>query len=99
MTSFLTTWVALGLEEILETWCIVCHDLIDGCKRCSSFCPGVIESIAVSAEGALLCSVGDDQAMKVFDVVNFDMINMLKLGWVWYTNVSSLDSFGVKALL
>lgn len=45
------------------------------------FCSaGVIESIAVSAEGALLCSVGDDQAMKVFDVVNFDMINMLKLG-------------------
>lgn len=45
-----------------------------------AFCPGVIESIAVSAEGALFCSVGDDQAMKVFDVVNFDMINMLKLG-------------------
>uniref|UniRef100_A0AAX7V6K2 peptidylprolyl isomerase n=1 Tax=Astatotilapia calliptera TaxID=8154 RepID=A0AAX7V6K2_ASTCA len=42
---------------------------------------GVIESIAVSAEGALFCSVGDDQAMKVFDVVNFDMINMLKLGF------------------
>lgn len=41
---------------------------------------GVIESIAVSCEGALFCSVGDDQAMKVFDVVNFDMINMLKLG-------------------
>uniref|UniRef100_A0AAV2IW90 peptidylprolyl isomerase n=1 Tax=Knipowitschia caucasica TaxID=637954 RepID=A0AAV2IW90_KNICA len=42
---------------------------------------GVIESIAVSAEGALFCSVGDDQAMKVFDVVNFDMINMFKLGF------------------
>uniref|UniRef100_A0A3P9IRK5 peptidylprolyl isomerase n=1 Tax=Oryzias latipes TaxID=8090 RepID=A0A3P9IRK5_ORYLA len=42
---------------------------------------GVIESIAVSAEGALFCSVGDDRAMKVFDVVNFDMINMLKLGF------------------
>ncbi|XP_027018184.1 peptidylprolyl isomerase domain and WD repeat-containing protein 1 [Tachysurus fulvidraco] len=41
----------------------------------------VIECISVSAEGALLCSVGDDQAMKVFDVVNFDMINMLKLGF------------------
>ncbi|MGH0162249.1 UNVERIFIED_CONTAM: hypothetical protein FKN15_047684 [Acipenser sinensis] len=41
---------------------------------------GVIECIGVSAEGALFCSVGDDQAMKVFDVVNFDMINMLKLG-------------------
>ncbi|KAB1280928.1 Peptidylprolyl isomerase domain and WD repeat-containing protein 1 [Camelus dromedarius] len=42
---------------------------------------GVIESIAVSSEGALFCSVGDDKAMKVFDVVNFDMINMLKLGF------------------
>ncbi|XP_016369747.1 peptidylprolyl isomerase domain and WD repeat-containing protein 1-like, partial [Sinocyclocheilus rhinocerous] len=41
---------------------------------------GVVECISVSAEGALFCSVGDDQAMKVFDVVNFDMINMLKLG-------------------
>ncbi|OWK02243.1 PPWD1 [Cervus elaphus hippelaphus] len=42
---------------------------------------GVIESIAISSEGALFCSVGDDKAMKVFDVVNFDMINMLKLGY------------------
>ncbi|KAM9456620.1 peptidylprolyl isomerase domain and WD repeat-containing protein 1 [Clarias gariepinus] len=42
---------------------------------------GVIECISVSAEGALLCTVGDDRAMKVFDVVNFDMINMLKLGF------------------
>lgn len=48
--------------------------------RCWYFSAGVIEGIAVSAEGALFCSVGDDQAMKVFDVVNFDMINMLKLG-------------------
>ena len=46
------------------------------------FSAGFLECIAVSAEGALFCSVGDDQAMKVFDVVNFDMINMLKLGWV-----------------
>lgn len=44
------------------------------------FASGVIEGIAVSAEGALFCSVGDDKAMKVYDVVNFDMINMLKLG-------------------
>lgn len=46
------------------------------------FAAGVIESIAVSSEGALFCSVGDDKAMKVFDVVNFDMINMLRLGYV-----------------
>ena len=43
---------------------------------------GYMECIAVSSEGAIFCSVEDDQAMKVFDVVNFDMINMLKLGYV-----------------
>ncbi|KAG7274055.1 hypothetical protein CRUP_030777 [Coryphaenoides rupestris] len=42
---------------------------------------GIMECMAVSSEGAIFCSVGDDQAMKVFDVVNFDMINMLKLGF------------------
>uniref|UniRef100_A0A8C5B717 peptidylprolyl isomerase n=1 Tax=Gadus morhua TaxID=8049 RepID=A0A8C5B717_GADMO len=45
---------------------------------------GYMECIAVSSEGAIFCSVGDDQAMKVFDVVNFDMINMLKLGYVFH---------------
>lgn len=49
-------------------------------RVCYLVLTGVIESIAVSSEGALFCSVGDDKAMKVFDVVNFDMINMLKLG-------------------
>lgn len=58
--------------------CILLYGVV--CTNVFVFSPGVIESIAVSAEGALLCSVGDDQAMKVFDVVNFDMINMLKLG-------------------
>lgn len=50
---------------------------------------GVVESIAASSEGALLCTVGDDQAMKVFDVVNFDMINMMKLGYVQYGMTTS----------
>ncbi|XP_006871060.1 PREDICTED: peptidylprolyl isomerase domain and WD repeat-containing protein 1-like [Chrysochloris asiatica] len=53
---------------------------------------GVIESIAVSSEGALLCSVGDDKAMKVFDVVNFDMINMLKLGTMVLYSYTTIGS-------
>uniref|UniRef100_UPI00358DE951 peptidylprolyl isomerase domain and WD repeat-containing protein 1-like n=1 Tax=Myxine glutinosa TaxID=7769 RepID=UPI00358DE951 len=42
---------------------------------------GIIEGVATSSEGALFCSIGDDKAMKIFDVVNFDMINMIKLGY------------------
>lgn len=55
-----------------------------------TFAAGVIEGVSVSADGALFCSVGDDQAMKVFDVVNFDMINMLRLGSVKVSCVASL---------
>lgn len=55
-----------------------------------TFAAGVIEGVSVSADGALFCSVGDDQAMKVFDVVNFDMINMLRLGSVKVPRHASL---------
>uniref|UniRef100_A0A2K5P9B1 peptidylprolyl isomerase n=1 Tax=Cebus imitator TaxID=2715852 RepID=A0A2K5P9B1_CEBIM len=41
----------------------------------------IIESVAVSSEGALFCSAGDEKAMKEFEAVNFDMIHMLKLGY------------------
>ena len=41
---------------------------------------GVITCMAVSYNGELMCTVSEDKAMKVFDVINFDMINMLKLG-------------------
>ena len=43
--------------------------------------PEVTESIAVSSEGALFCSVGGDKAVKVFDVVYLDMTNLLKLDY------------------
>ncbi|PKC13234.1 peptidyl-prolyl cis-trans isomerase cyp15, partial [Rhizophagus irregularis] len=40
---------------------------------------GNITSISVSADGLLLATGAVDKALKVFDVVNFDMINMMKL--------------------
>ena len=43
---------------------------------------GVINDAAFNATGALLATCGDDKAVKVFDVVNFDMINILKLDYV-----------------
>ncbi|CAH1243726.1 PPWD1 [Branchiostoma lanceolatum] len=42
---------------------------------------GNVECLAVSTDGTMACTVSDDQAMKVFDVINFDMINMMKLGY------------------
>ena len=43
---------------------------------------GVINDVAVNCTGSLLATCGADKAVKVFDVVNFDMINILKLDYV-----------------
>ncbi|XP_017774692.1 PREDICTED: peptidylprolyl isomerase domain and WD repeat-containing protein 1 [Nicrophorus vespilloides] len=43
---------------------------------------GPIKSIAANAEGSLLCSASSDRSLKIFDVINFDMINMIKLDYV-----------------
>jgi len=40
---------------------------------------GAVTDVAFNVTGALLATVGSDKAVKVFDIVNFDMINMLKL--------------------
>lgn len=43
---------------------------------------GCIEDLKASNNGELACTISDDKSSKVFDVVNFDMINMLKLDYV-----------------
>ena len=43
---------------------------------------GVINDMVTSANGSLLATVASDKAVKVFDVINFDMINMIKLDYV-----------------
>ncbi|KAI9010691.1 hypothetical protein DFJ74DRAFT_685365 [Hyaloraphidium curvatum] len=40
---------------------------------------GAVIALDVSFDGTLLATVGVDKFLKVFDVVNFDMINMIKL--------------------
>ncbi|PIK48409.1 putative peptidylprolyl isomerase domain and WD repeat-containing protein 1-like [Apostichopus japonicus] len=42
---------------------------------------GKIEDMSTSTDGSLMCTVAEDKAAKIFDVVNFDMINMMKLGY------------------
>ncbi|KDN44087.1 peptidyl-prolyl cis-trans isomerase [Tilletiaria anomala UBC 951] len=42
---------------------------------------GVIVDTSVSADGVLYASISSDGTAKVFDVANFDMINMLTLGY------------------
>ncbi|XP_018803983.1 PREDICTED: peptidylprolyl isomerase domain and WD repeat-containing protein 1 [Bactrocera latifrons] len=38
-----------------------------------------IHSLTTNASGTLLCSASADKCAKIFDVVNFDMINIIKL--------------------
>ncbi|XP_017097517.3 peptidylprolyl isomerase domain and WD repeat-containing protein 1 [Drosophila bipectinata] len=40
-----------------------------------------IKSLTTNGSGTLLCSAATDQTAKVFDVVNFDMINIIRLGF------------------
>ena len=43
---------------------------------------GPINAMVANSTGALLATVAQDKAVKVFDVINFDMINMIKLEFV-----------------
>lgn len=40
---------------------------------------GPIQDMSVSADGTLCCTVASDMSAKVYDVVNFDMMTMLRL--------------------
>lgn len=42
---------------------------------------GPITKAAVNVEGTLFCSASSDKSLKIFDVVNFDMINMIRLDY------------------
>lgn len=42
---------------------------------------GPVQDLAANCSGSLLCSVSSDKSLKVFDVVNFDMINMMRLDY------------------
>ena len=42
------------------------------------FCLGV----QVSADGLLCCTISDDQSVKIYDVVNYDMMVMMRLPYV-----------------
>ena len=43
---------------------------------------GNIRDLTVNSNGTLLASISNDKSLKVFDVINFDMINMMKLDYV-----------------
>lgn len=43
---------------------------------------GSITDIASNVPGTLLCSASSDKSLKIFDVLNFDMIDMMKLEYV-----------------
>lgn len=42
---------------------------------------GTIDGMAVSADGLFLATASNDKSLKLFDVVNFDMITMVKLDY------------------
>ncbi|XP_011044751.1 PREDICTED: peptidyl-prolyl cis-trans isomerase CYP71 isoform X1 [Populus euphratica] len=43
---------------------------------------GPIEGLAVSLDGLLCCTISNDQSVKIYDVVNYDMMAMIGLPYV-----------------
>ncbi|CAO1638833.1 unnamed protein product [Sympodiomycopsis kandeliae] len=43
---------------------------------------GSVTAVSVSADGGIFASAGSDQSIKVFDVMNFDLINMVKVDYI-----------------
>ncbi|CAI0398240.1 unnamed protein product [Linum tenue] len=43
---------------------------------------GPIEGLAVSIDGLLCCTISSDQSVKIYDVVNYDMMVMLSLPYL-----------------
>lgn len=41
-----------------------------------------IEGLAVSADGLLCCTISNDRAAKIYDVVNYDMMVMIRLPFI-----------------
>lgn len=43
---------------------------------------GAIEGLAVSFDGLLCCTISNDRSVKIYDVVNYDMMVMMRLSFV-----------------
>lgn len=43
---------------------------------------GPIEGLAVSVDGLLCCTISNDKSVKIYDVVNYDMMLMIRLPFV-----------------
>ncbi|XP_071454294.1 peptidylprolyl isomerase domain and WD repeat-containing protein 1 [Hetaerina americana] len=43
---------------------------------------GSIQDLSANYGGSLLVTISNDKSLKVFDVINFDMINMMKLDYI-----------------
>ena len=66
MTDEGTTWLLQGIEFV---------------KHFRSHL-GPVDGLSVSFDGTYLASISRDKSAKVYDVINFDMVAMLRLDFV-----------------
>ena len=73
--------VTASVDGHVKFWKKVVGAGIEFVKHFRSHLAAIV-GLAASANGEFCCTIAEDSTLKVFDVVNFDMINMIKLGYV-----------------
>lgn len=51
-------------------------------QKNKTFIADAINALAANHNGTYLCTASVDKSLKIFDIINFDMINMIKLDYV-----------------
>jgi peptidylprolyl isomerase domain and WD repeat-containing protein 1 len=77
LTDFLIT---SSVDGIVKFWKKISQD-IDFVKEYKAH-QGEIWSVSVSADGRSFATAGADEMIKIFDVLSFDLVSMVKVGFV-----------------
>ena len=72
--------ITASYDGILKFW----KKTVDGIEFVKQFRAhlSAITALVASEDGTLLATLSDDKSIKVFDVVNFDMINMISVEFI-----------------
>lgn len=71
--------ILLGIENIIAIIFLLYYVFMFSESRYACHQPWLISAMQVSIDGLLCCTISDDRSVKIYDVVNYDMMVMIRL--------------------